>query len=97
MSVVVAYKFAPNPQDAQVGADGVVDWGRAKPSVSEYDPAAIGLARLVADAAGEDVVGVTVGTSAAAASMAKRTHCPKDWTVRLFAPTTTSSNGMPPR
>ncbi len=72
MSVVVAYKFAPNPQDAQVGADGVVDWGRAKPSVSEYDPAAISLARLVADAAGEDVVGVTVGTSAASASMAKK-------------------------
>ncbi|MEP7036543.1 MAG: electron transfer flavoprotein beta subunit/FixA family protein, partial [Actinomycetota bacterium] len=30
MKIVVAYKWAPNPQDASVGADGVVDWSRAK-------------------------------------------------------------------
>ena len=72
MSVVVAYKFAPNPQDAEVGDDGVVDWTRAKPSVSEYDPVAIGLGREVAAGAGEEVVGVSVGTSAVSASMAKK-------------------------
>ena len=41
MTIVVAYKWAANPQDASVGADGTVDWSRAKAGVSEYDPVAI--------------------------------------------------------
>ena len=52
MTVVVAYKYAANPQDASVGADGVVDWSRAKSAVSEYDPVAIQLGRNLADAVG---------------------------------------------
>ncbi len=72
MSVIVAYKYVANPQDASVGADGVVDWSRAKPAVSEYDPVAISLGRLVADATGSELVGVSVGTSAAGSSMAKK-------------------------
>lgn len=72
MTVVVAYKFAANPQDALVGADGVVDWSRAKVAVSEYDPVAVALARQLADAQGSEVVGVSVGTSAVASSAAKK-------------------------
>lgn len=72
MTVVVAYKWAANPQDASVGTDGVVDWSRAKPAVSEYDPVAIQLAREVADAGALSVVGISVGTSSVATSFAKK-------------------------
>lgn len=70
MSVVVAYKYTFNPQDASVGKDGQVDWSRAKPAVSEYDPVAIGLARTIAGES--EVIGISVGTSAVASSMAKK-------------------------
>ncbi len=70
MTVVVAYKYAANPQDASVGADGVVDWSRAKAAVSEYDPVAVQLARTVAG--DSEVVGISVGTAAIASSMAPK-------------------------
>lgn len=72
MTIVVAYKWAANPQDASVGADSTVDWSRAKASVSEYDPIAIQVARNLADANGAEVVGVSVGTPDVASSMAKK-------------------------
>lgn len=72
MAVVVAYKWAANPQDASVGSDGVVDWDRARPSISEYDPVAIALGRQIADATGAELVGVSAGTPAVATSMAKK-------------------------
>lgn len=72
MAVVVAYKWASNPQDASVGPDGTVDWTRAKPSISEYDPVAIAFGRQVADAAGAELVGVSVGVAAVGAAMAKK-------------------------
>lgn len=72
MAVVVAYKWAPNPQDASVGADGVVDWSRAKAAISEYDPVAVEVGRTVAAAQGTEVVGVSVGTEATGSSMAKK-------------------------
>ncbi|MBE6484220.1 MAG: electron transfer flavoprotein beta subunit/FixA family protein [Actinomycetaceae bacterium] len=72
MTVVVAYKYAANPQDASVGADGVVDWSRAKAAVSEYDPVAIQIGRDLADAEGAELVGVSVGTAQVASSMAKK-------------------------
>ena len=72
MTIVVAYKYAANPQDAAVGASGSVDWSRAKEAVSEYDPVAIQVARHLADAAGGEVVGITVGTAAAGTSLAKK-------------------------
>lgn len=72
MKIVVAYKWAPNPQDASVGVDGVVDWSRAKPGISEYDPVAIELARRLADATGGEVIGLTVGTKSVDASMARK-------------------------
>lgn len=71
MSVVVAYKFASNPQDASVDAGGVIDFSRAKPSVSEYDPVAMAVGRTLAGSLGTEVVGVTVGTSAAGAKSAR--------------------------
>lgn len=72
MTIVVAYKWAANPQDASVAADGAVDWSRAKAAVSEYDPIAIQLARNLADTNGEEVVGVSVGTADVVSSMAKK-------------------------
>ncbi len=72
MTIVVAYKYAANPQDATVGADGTIDWSRAKAGISEYDPVAIQLARDVADSVPMEIVGVSVTTSVGASSMAKK-------------------------
>jgi electron transfer flavoprotein beta subunit len=74
VKIVVAYKWAPNPQDAGVGADGVVDWGRAKPAVSEYDPVAVELGRALADAAGDgaELIGISVGGSDVGSPMARK-------------------------
>ena len=79
MSIVVAYKYAANPQDTTVGSDGVVDWSRAKAAVSEYDPVAIQVARTVADAKGEELVGISVGdaqvnATAVAGALANLVH-----------------------
>lgn len=72
MKVVVAYKWAPNPQDASVNPDGTVDWSRARAAVSEYDPVAIEVGRRLADAAGAQLVGVTVGGPDVGSSMARK-------------------------
>ena len=61
MRIVVAYKWTCDPEEATVGADGTVDWSRAKPGLSAYDPVAIELARQFADATGAELIGVTVG------------------------------------
>ena len=73
MKIVVAYKWASNPQDATVGTGGTVDWSRAKPGISEYDPAAVELARGLADATGGEVIGLTAGTKAVDTTMARKT------------------------
>ena len=72
MKIVVAYKWAPNPQDATVDTAGVVDWSRAKPGISEYDPVAGELARRLADATGGEVIGLTAGTTRVDATMARK-------------------------
>lgn len=72
MKIVVAYKWAPNPQDATVGAAGVVDWSRAKPGISEYDPVAFELARQLADATGGEVIGLTAGAKRVDATLARK-------------------------
>jgi electron transfer flavoprotein beta subunit len=61
MRIVVAYKWTCDPEEAMVGADGTVDWSRAKPGLSAYDPVAIELARQFADGTGAELIGVTVG------------------------------------
>lgn len=73
MKVVVAYKWASNPSHASVLPDGTVDWSRAKPAVSEYDPVAIELGRRLIDAAGGELIGMTVGSPDAATSRATKT------------------------
>ncbi len=72
MKIVVAYKWAANPQDAEVGPDGTVDWSRAKGAVSEYDPVAFELARVLADTCAGEVVGLTVGAAAIDTPLARK-------------------------
>jgi electron transfer flavoprotein beta subunit len=66
MKIAVIYKWAANPQEASVGADGQIDWSRATYSVSGYDHPAIELGRQLADAAGAELIGVSLGDEAAA-------------------------------
>jgi electron transfer flavoprotein beta subunit len=61
MKIVVAYKWTSDPEEAKVGADGVVDWSRARPGISTYDPVAIELARRLAAETGAELIGVTAG------------------------------------
>ncbi|QWW18970.1 electron transfer flavoprotein beta subunit/FixA family protein [Schaalia sp. 19OD2882] len=72
MSILVAYKYAANPQDASVDASGVVDWSRAKAAISEYDPVAVQVGRDLADSLGTELVGISVGSCAVSSSMAKK-------------------------
>lgn len=79
MRIVVAYKWAPNPQDATVGRDGRVDWSRTRATVSDYDAVAAELARRVVDAGGGEVVGVCVGPAAAGSGAARKAALPKGY------------------
>jgi electron transfer flavoprotein beta subunit len=72
MRIVVAYKWTCDPEEATVRADGTVDWSRAKPGLSAYDPVAIELARQFADEAGAELIGVTVGGKGVAAPLASK-------------------------
>jgi electron transfer flavoprotein beta subunit len=72
VTVVVAYKWAANPQDAAVDESGAVNWSRATMAVSEYDPVAIALGRRLATSIGTELVGASIGTSAVASSMAAK-------------------------
>jgi electron transfer flavoprotein beta subunit len=72
MRIVVAYKWACDPEEATVHADGTLDWSRAKPGLSAYDPVAIELARQYADAAGAELIGVTAGGKGVATPIAAK-------------------------
>jgi electron transfer flavoprotein beta subunit len=72
MRIVVAYKWTCDPEEATVRADGTVDWSRAKPGISTYDPVAIELARHLADAAGAELIGVTVGAKGVGAAIVSK-------------------------
>jgi electron transfer flavoprotein beta subunit len=72
MSVVVAYKYTSNPQDASVNSDGTLDWSRAKSAVSEYDTVAMQLGHNLATELGTEVVGVSVGGADLSSSLAKK-------------------------
>jgi electron transfer flavoprotein beta subunit len=61
MRIVVTYKWTCDPEEATVRADGTVDWSRAKPGISTYDPVAIELARGLPDAADAELIGLTAG------------------------------------
>jgi electron transfer flavoprotein beta subunit len=70
MKIVVAYKWAQDPQEATVGADGRVDWSRAKPGISDYDPVAVEVARRLAEATSGELIGLTAGTKGVGAAIA---------------------------
>jgi electron transfer flavoprotein beta subunit len=72
MRIVVAYKWTCDPQEATVRADGTVDWSRAKPGLSSYDPVAMELARHLAEDAGAELIGVTVGGKGVGAPIASK-------------------------
>jgi len=72
MKIVVAYKWAANPQDAEVRPDGSVGWGRAKSTVSEYDPVAFEVARRLTEASGGEVIGLSVGAVAIDTPLARK-------------------------
>ncbi len=72
MRMVVAYKWTRDPAEATVRADGTVDWSRAKPGLSAYDPVAMELARQLAQAAGAELIGVTAGGKGVAVPIASK-------------------------
>jgi len=72
MRIVVAYKWTCDPEEATVSADGTVDWSRAKPGISTYDPVAIELARRLAEDAGAELIGVTAGAKGVGAPIAAK-------------------------
>ena len=72
MRIVVAYKWTCDPEEATVHADGTVDWSRAKPGISTYDPVAMEMARGLAQAAGAELVGVTAGRTGVGAAIAAK-------------------------
>ena len=72
MKIVVAYKWARNPQDAVVDDAGEVDWARAKFAISEYDCVAMEVGRQLADACSAELIGFTVGGTDAASSLAAK-------------------------
>lgn len=72
MRIVVAYKWAADPQEASVSADGQVDFSRAKSVVSEYDAVAVEVASRLVAAQGGEVIGLSVGTKDAGAPMATK-------------------------
>src|SRR6516165_1690085 len=72
MKIVVTYKWTCDPEEATVRGDGTVDWSRAKPGLSAYDPVAIELARQLADAVAAELIGVTAGGKGVAAPIAAK-------------------------
>ena len=72
MRVFVAYKWAPDPADATVGPDGTIDFSRARPAIGEYDAVAFEVGRLLADAAGAELIGLTVGGPEAGTPAARK-------------------------
>ena len=70
MRIVVAYKWASDPQEAAVGVDGRVDWSRAKPGIGEYDLVAVELARRLAEATGGELIGLSAGAKGVGAAIA---------------------------
>ena len=72
MRIVVAYKWTCDPQEATVRPDATVDWSRAKPGLSAYDPVAIEVARHLAEDTGAELIGVTVGGKGVATPLARK-------------------------
>jgi electron transfer flavoprotein beta subunit len=69
MKCVIAFKWAKNPQDARVSAEGAVDWRAAKMAASDDDAAAVAVARDLVG--GGELVGLTLGDGDAAWAAAR--------------------------
>ncbi|MCV2394754.1 hypothetical protein OEB99_10585 [Actinotalea sp. M2MS4P-6] len=61
MAVVVAFKWAPDPQDGRVADDGAIDWSGAATSAVGDDAVAVEVARQTAESLGQEAVGITLG------------------------------------
>lgn len=59
MRTVLVFKWSRDPQDASVSVDGQFNWGNAKLSASDDDPAAMQVAQAVS--ADDEVVALTIG------------------------------------
>ncbi|WP_216382789.1 electron transfer flavoprotein subunit beta/FixA family protein [Arcanobacterium phocae] len=84
MSVVVAYKYTTNPQDARVSDDGTVDWSRAKPAMSDYDPVAAQVGKELAAELGTESIGISVGPAVIGGSMARKNAMSKGFSRGLI-------------
>jgi electron transfer flavoprotein beta subunit len=71
MRAVVVYKWARDPGGATVRGDGGVQWRSTKRVAGEDDHAALAVARQVAESAGGDLVGLTVGDGDASWALAR--------------------------
>ena len=71
VKIVVVYKWARDPEDAAVRADGSVDWRGAKMAAGEDDPAVLAAGRAIAAATGGSVVGLTIGDGDATWALAR--------------------------
>ncbi|MDR1634514.1 MAG: hypothetical protein LBS27_06275 [Bifidobacteriaceae bacterium] len=70
MKAIVIYKWARATASARVRESGEVDWGAAKMTAGDDDPAALDVAKAIAGADG-DVVGLTIGDGEAAWALAR--------------------------
>lgn len=68
MKIVVTHKWASNPAEAVVAADGTVDLSRAKPGLGDYDQVAIEVARGL----GGELIGLSVGGPEAGSPLARK-------------------------
>jgi len=59
--IIVCYKWVKSEEDLRISADMSVDLSKAKGKISDYDRNAIEAARLLAEATGSDLVGLTFG------------------------------------
>jgi electron transfer flavoprotein beta subunit len=71
MRAVVAYTWARDVAGAVVRQDGTVEWRNAKMSPGEDDHAALAAALAVTTAAGDDLVGLTIGNGDASWALAR--------------------------
>ncbi len=71
MKAVVIYSWSRDPEAASVRSDGSVDFHRAKMAPGEDDPAALDVAKAMADELGAELVGLTVGDSDASWALAR--------------------------
>ena len=71
MNIVAVYKWARDPEDAAVRADGTIDWRGARMAAGEDDPAALATALEIAAVSGGSAIGLTLGDGDASWALAR--------------------------